>query len=288
MSNKVFVTECPRDAMQGIKEFIPTELKIKYLQQLLSVGFDYLDFGSFVSAKAIPQMQDTSKVLEGLDISKSSSKLLAIIANTRGAEDALQYEKVSYLGFPLSVSETFQQRNTNASIQDALQRVEEIQNLCVKTNTKLRVYLSMAFGNPYNEEWRVDKVVALAEQLNKLGIQDIALADTIGCSDTENITYLFTNLIKEFSSVKWIAHLHSTPDKSKEKIEAAIKSGCTYFDSAIMGFGGCPMAKDDLTGNIATEKLIDVIQAKKLEISINTDALKQAQTTALEIFNAYH
>lgn len=284
--SRIYITECPRDAMQGIKTFIPTELKLEYLQQLLKVGFDYLDYGSFVSPKAIPQMQDTPQITPLLK--NQQTALLAIIANLRGAEDAVKFNNVKYLGFPLSVSETFQQRNTNASIEEAYQRIQEIQMLCNQHQKYLRVYLSMAFGNPYNEEWNAEKVISMAQRLYNMGIKDIALADTIGCSTKENITYLFSHLIKALPDVKWIAHLHSTPNTAYEKIEAAYQSGCRYFDTALMGFGGCPMAKDELTGNIATETLILFAQKNNLELNINLDELNNAQSIAQKIFNQYH
>lgn len=284
--SRIYITECPRDAMQGIKTFIPTELKLEYLQQLLKVGFDYLDYGSFVSPKAIPQMQDTPNITPLLKSNRTA--LLAIIANYRGAEDSVKFDNVKYLGFPLSVSETFQQRNTNASIEEAYQRIQEIQTLCNQHQKHLRVYLSMAFGNPYNEEWNAEKVISMAQRLYNMGIKDIALADTIGCSTKENITYLFTHLIKALPDVKWIAHLHSTPNTAYEKIEAAYQSGCRYFDTALMGFGGCPMAKDELTGNIATETLILFAQKNNLELNINLNELNNAQSIAQKIFNQYH
>lgn len=284
--NTIHITECPRDAMQGIREFIPTELKLEYLQQLLKVGFDYLDYGSFVSPKAIPQMQDTLHITPQLLSDKTS--LLAIIANYRGAEDACKFDSVKYLGFPLSVSETFQQRNTNASIEEAFQRIKEIQHLCIQHHKKLRVYLSMAFGNPYNEEWNAGKVIRMAKTLVNMGITDIALADTIGCSTRENITYLFTELIKELPQVKWIAHLHSTPPTAYEKIEAAYNSGCRYFDTAIMGYGGCPMARDELTGNIATETLLLFAEKNNIPLTINKQEFTRAQSIAQKIFSQYH
>ncbi|MEW6772543.1 MAG: hydroxymethylglutaryl-CoA lyase [Bacteroidota bacterium] len=284
--SRIYITECPRDAMQGIKTFIPTELKLEYLQQLLKVGFDYLDYGSFVSPKAIPQMQDTPQITPLLQ--NQQTALLAIIANLRGAEDAVKFDNVKYLGFPLSVSETFQHRNTNASIEEAYQRIQEIQTLCNQHQKHLRVYLSMAFGNPYHEEWNAEKVISMAQRLRDMGIKNIALADTIGCSTKENITYLFSRLIKALPDVKWIAHLHSTPHTAYEKIEAAYQSGCRYFDTALMGFGGCPMAKDELTGNIATETLILFAQKNNLELNINLDELNNAQSIAQKIFNQYH
>lgn len=285
---RIYLTECPRDAMQGIQTFIPTELKLKYIQQLLKVGFDVLDFGSFVSPKAIPQMQDTSEVVKKLDLSNTSTKLLAIIANLRGAQDACQYPQITYLGFPLSVSKEFQKRNTNATIEDAYKRIEEIQELCVKNNKELRVYLSMAFGNPYNEEWSPEKVFSMAEKLYQMGIRHIALADTIGCSTPENIQHLFQHLIKQLPQINWMAHLHSTPNTAMEKVAAVINNGCLSFDSAIMGFGGCPMAKDELTGNIATEVVLNYAEKQGLQTNINRQEFQKAISIAQEIFSQYH
>ncbi|GIV27614.1 MAG: hydroxymethylglutaryl-CoA lyase [Bacteroidia bacterium] len=284
----LYITECPRDAMQGIKTFIPTDLKLRYIQQLLKVGFDVLDYGSFVSSKAIPQMQDTGEITKQLELSNTKTKLLAIIANYRGAEDACQFEQVSYLGFPLSVSEEFQKRNTNATIEDAFIRVEEIHNLCFKKGKQLRVYLSMAFGNPYGEEWNPEKVFQMAERLYRMGIKEIALADTIGCSTEDNIQLLFSHLMKALPEVNFIAHLHSTPDTAKNKILSAIDNGCINFDSAILGYGGCPMAKDKLTGNIATETLIQCAKESNLHFKINMDEFRKSQDIAREIFEIYH
>ena len=250
------IIECPRDAMQGIKEFIPTSTKIAYINQLLKVGFHTIDFGSFVSEKAIPQLKDTAEVLAGLDLSNTSSKLLSIIANTRGAETACNFEEINYLGFPLSVSEEFQKRNTNKSIEESLRVVEEIQNLSVKNNKELLVYLSMAFGNPYGENYHPDIVAELTEKLKQLDVSIVALSDTIGVSDPSNITPLFSTLIKEYPTIEFGAHFHTTTDKWEEKVDSAYLNGCRRFDSALKGFGGCPMAKDDLTGNMPTEKLI--------------------------------
>jgi hydroxymethylglutaryl-CoA lyase len=282
------ITECPRDAMQGIKQFIPTELKVEYLNQLLKVGFDTIDFGSFVSPKAIPQMQDTAAVLKQLDLSSTRSKLLAIIANTRGAEDACAFNEITYLGFPFSISETFQQRNTNSSIAESLTRVEEIQNLSLKHNKKLLVYISMAFGNPYGDEWNSDIVIKWTKKLSEMGIKHIALADTIGCSDPQNITYLFSHLIPEFKNVEIGAHLHSTKEKAMEKIEAAWKSGCRSFDVAIHGFGGCPMAKEDLTGNMATEDLEQFAKNNGIKLDLDHEQLLSCYESSWKIFNNYH
>jgi hydroxymethylglutaryl-CoA lyase len=282
------ITECPRDAMQGIKQFIPTDLKAEYLNQLLKVGFDTIDFGSFVSPKAIPQLKDTAEVLKKLDLSKTNSKLLAIIANTRGAEDACKFEEIKYLGFPFSISETFQQRNTNSSIAESLIRVEEIQNLCIQHKKEMVVYISMAFGNPYNDVWNSDIVINWTKKLSEMGIKVIALADTIGCSTPENITYLFSNLIPEFKNVQIGAHLHSTKAKAMEKIEAAYKSGCRSFDVAVHGFGGCPMAADDLTGNMATEDLELYANNNSINLNLNTSELLKSYELSWKVFNNYH
>ena len=266
MSSSIKIIECPRDAMQGIQEFIPTQNKIEYINQLLKVGFDTIDFGSFVSPKAIPQLKDTAEVLSGLNLSSTSSKLLSIIANTRGANDACNFEEINYLGFPLSVSEHFQNRNTNKSIIKSLNIIEEIQNLSVKNNKKLVVYLSMAFGNPYGEKYHPEIVADLTNKLHCLDVKTIALSDTIGVSNPANIAPLFSTLISEYSEIEFGAHFHTTPEKWKEKVDSAYQNGCRRFDSAIKGFGGCPMAKDDLTGNMPTEKIISYF-SDQLEIN---------------------
>ena len=282
------IIECPRDAMQGIRDIIPTEVKSKYINSLLNIGFDTIDFGSFVSPKAIPQMHDTAEVLKQLDLSTTKSKLLAIIANTRGAQDACSFDEIKYLGFPFSISETFQQRNANSSIAESLVRVEEIQNLCVQHKKELVVYISMAFGNPYGDIWNSDIVINWTKKLSDLGVKIIALSDTIGVSNQENISYLFSNIIPEFKNVEIGAHLHSTKEKAQEKIDAAYKSGCQRFDVAIHGFGGCPMAKDDLTGNLATEDLEQYFNINKVALNLNTDLLYKAYTESWEVFNKYH
>jgi hydroxymethylglutaryl-CoA lyase len=280
--------ECPRDAMQGIKQIIPTDIKVKYINSLLNIGFDTIDFGSFVSPKAIPQMHDTAEVLKQLNLSESKSKLLAIIANARGAQDACAFEEINYLGFPFSISETFQQRNANSSIAESLVRVEDIQNLCANHKKELVVYISMAFGNPYGDEWNSDIVISWTKKLSELGVKIIALSDTIGVSDPENINYLFSNIIPEFKHVEIGAHLHSTKEKAQEKINAAYKSGCQRFDVAIHGFGGCPMAKDDLTGNLATEDLELYFKLNNIPFNLNEDLLQKAYTGSWEVFNNYH
>ena len=275
------IIECPRDAMQGIKEFIPTKKKIAYINQLLKVGFDTIDFGSFVSKKAIPQLQDTSEVLNGLDLNSNSSKLLSIIANIRGAEDACNFEEINYLGFPLSVSEQFQQRNTNKSIIEALKTVEEIQNLSVKNNKELVVYLSMAFGNPYDENYHPDIIAELTQKLHQLEIKIISLSDTIGVSEPDNIEPLFNTLITEYPTIEFGAHFHTTPDKWEEKVDSAYKNGCRRFDSAIKGYGGCPMAEDDLTGNMPTEKLIIYFTE---DLGLNMQELEKSIEMSSSIF----
>jgi hydroxymethylglutaryl-CoA lyase len=280
----VKLIECPRDAMQGLHDFIPTKIKANYINQLLKVGFDTIDFGSFVSPKAIPQLKDTAEVLNLLDLSNTKSKLLAIVANQRGAEDACNFEEINYLGFPFSISETFQQRNTNSSIEESLKRVADIQNLCVKSNKELVVYISMAFGNPYGEEWNSDIVIEWTKKLSDLGIQIIALSDTTGVSNPENISYLFNNTIPEFTNVEIGAHLHTTPTTWEEKVNAAYNSGCKRFDGAIKGFGGCPMATDDLTGNMATEHLITYLNENNIETNLNLNEFKNSFTKAMNVF----
>jgi hydroxymethylglutaryl-CoA lyase len=278
------IIECPRDAMQGLDEFIPTEHKISYINQLLKVGFDTIDFGSFVSPKAIPQMRDTAAVIEQLDWKKSRSSLLAIVANTRGAEEASKFEAISYLGFPLSISETFQQRNTNKSIAEALSTLEEIQNVCLRTNKKLVTYISMGFGNPYGDPYDVDLVGKFVDILVTLGSSIISLADTIGVSGTENITYLFSTLSKQYPNVELGAHLHSTASSAVEKIDAAFQAGCKRFDGAVRGFGGCPMAKDDLVGNLATETILGYFADRKVNTGIDQSQFLKSLQMADEIF----
>lgn len=278
------IVECPRDAMQGLAEFIPTEKKADYLNMLLQVGFDTLDFGSFVSPKAIPQMRDTAEVLSQLQLDDTNTKLLAIVANQRGADDACQFEEIQYLGYPFSVSETFQQRNTNKSIEQSLKLVEEMQSMCVNHDKELVVYLSMAFGNPYGEDWSEEIVAQWGEQLAELGVKTLALSDTIGVSNPANISRLFSTLIPEFPGVEWGAHLHTTPDSWREKVEAAYTSGCRRFDSAIKGLGGCPMAKDDLVGNMPTEKLLSFTQEKRIKTGVKTLAFESAYNKAIDTF----
>lgn len=284
-TDNVKLIECPRDAMQGLHDFIPTAVKINYINQLLKVGFDTIDFGSFVSPKAIPQLRDTAEVLNGLNLSSTRSKLLAIVANKRGAEDAVKFDEITYLGFPFSISETFQQRNTNSSIEESLTRVEEIQQLCIGSKKKLVVYISMAFGNPYGDPWSLEVAANWCKKLNeKLGIEILALSDTIGVSDPDNIKHLFGGLIPELPQVAFGAHLHSTPFTVLEKVDAAYKAGCRRFDGAIKGFGGCPMAKDELTGNMPTEEMIAYFNAGKIGTDIDETEFQKSMQLALNVF----
>ena len=274
--------------MQGIHEFIPTEEKIAYLNALLKVGFPLLDAGSFVSPKAIPQLADTKEVFSRLDFSDTQTKILAIVANARGAEDAVNTGCVSFLGFPFSVSETFQQRNTNSTILDSLKTVEEIQDLCLKKNRNLMIYLSMAFGNPYGDEWNDELVFKWARRLKEMGIKFISLADTTGMSVPAGITKMFTTLIPELPGVTVSAHLHANPSEITTKVKAAWDAGCRHFDTAIKGFGGCPMASDELTGNIATETVVEWCDGQGIPTLINTEKFAEAQLIADNIFLRYH
>ncbi len=277
--------ECPRDAMQGLHDFIPTALKTEYINLLLKVGFDTIDFGSFVSPKAIPQLRDTTEVLANLDLSASNSKLLAIVANLRGVEEAVKHQEISYLGFPFSISETFQQRNTNSSIAESLHTVEEMLNLCDKNNQTAVVYLSMGFGNPYGDEWNVEIVEKWAQELVNKGVQILSLADTTGVSTPEKIETILPALVKKFDKTEIGIYLHSMPFTRLEKIEAAYKAGCTRFDSALKGFGGCPMAADDLTGNMATEDLIAYLQGKGEDLKLDMDKWQEAMLFSSQVFN---
>ena len=278
--------ECPRDAMQGIKNFIPTSHKISYINKLLNVGFDTIDIGSFVSKKVIPQMADTSDVIRGINLDVNSPKLLTIVANERGAEMASDFDEITYLGFPFSISETFQQKNINSSITESLLRLENIQNICVKRNKNLVTYFSMAFGNPYGDEWSVYIVAHWAQKLlNDFGVKILSLSDTIGTSEPQLIYWLFDKLIREFPEVEFGAHLHTHQHNWKEKIDAAIKANCKRFDGAILGYGGCPMAKDDLVGNMPSEKMLEYLIEQKKVSNINVKALKDAVAKASLIFS---
>jgi hydroxymethylglutaryl-CoA lyase len=278
------IIECPRDAMQGIHDFIPTETKVRYINHLLKVGYDTIDFGSFVSPKAIPQMRDTAEVLSQLHLDENSSKLLAIIANARGAQDAVQFEEITYLGYPFSISETFQLRNTNATIEESLIRVEEIQNICAKHNKKTVIYISMGFGNPYGDMWSVEICQQWVDKLADMDVKIMALSDTIGIATPDSIAYLFKYLIPPYPDVEFGAHLHTQPHNWLSKIDAAYKSGCKRFDSAIKGYGGCPMAKDDLTGNMATENLIQYFDNLKVDLQLDKHAFKKALNYAGSVF----
>lgn len=284
----VKIIECPRDAMQGIKMFIPTEKKVQYIQSLLRVGFDTLDFGSFVSPKAIPQMQDTAEVLAQLDLSETKTKLLAIIANTKGAELASVHNEIHYLGFPFSISENFQMRNTHKTIAESLITLQEILDIAAKTNKEVVAYLSMGFGNPYGDPWNVEIVGEWTEKLANMGVTILSLSDTVGSSTPEDIDYLFSHLIPQYPQVEFGAHLHTTPDAWFEKVDAAYRAGCIRFDGAIKGFGGCPMAKDDLTGNMPTEKMLSYFTSNQIETGIKPMSFESAYNEALDIFNFYH
>ena len=285
---KIKIIECPRDAMQGIKDFIPTEKKVEYIQSLLRVGFDTIDFGSFVSPKAIPQMQDTAEVLTQLDLSQTQSKLLAIIANTQGAQIAAKHNEIQYLGFPFSISENFQMRNTHKTIAESLVTLQEILDIAATSNKEVVTYISMGFGNPYGDPWNVEIVGEWTERLAKMGVKILSLSDTVGSSTPDVITYLFSNLIPKYPHIEFGAHLHTTPDKWHEKVDAAYKAGCIRFDGAIQGFGGCPMAKDDLTGNMPTEKLLSYFTAQKANTNTSPMSFESAYNEATKIFTQYH
>lgn len=279
------IVECPRDAMQGIKSFIDTDAKVAYINQLLHVGFDTLDAGSFVSPKAIPQMQDSEEVFERIAWQQSSTKLLAIVANTKGAETAMKYRQIRYVGYPFSISETFQLRNTNATIEESLERTKQIVALCAEHGKEPVIYISMGFGNPYGDEWNAGIVMKWAAQLIDLGVKIISLSDTIGVSNPDSINYLFSYLIPTFPGIEFGAHLHTQPHNWREKVEAAYQSGCRRFDGALKGYGGCPMAKDDLTGNMPTEHMITYFNAHKIETGINQEELSKSLLHSELIFH---
>lgn len=285
---RIKLIECPRDAMQGIKSFIPTKKKIQYIQSLLRCGFDTIDFGSFVSPKAIPQMADTAEVLASLDLSKTESKLLAIVANTRGAVVASQFEEIRYLGYPFSISENFQMRNTHKTISESVETLQEILNIAAASNKEVVAYLSMGFGNPYGDPWDVEIVGEWTEKLSEMGVKILSLSDTIGSSTPEIITYLFSNLIPKYPEIEFGAHLHTTPTSWFEKVNAAYNAGCIRFDGAIQGFGGCPMAKDELTGNMPTEKLVSFFTTNKKDHNIGMMSFESSYNEASKIFSFYH
>ena len=282
------IIECPRDAMQGIKPFIPTKRKVAYIQSLLRVGFDSIDFGSFVSPKAIPQMQDTAEVLAQLDLSKTRSKLLAIIANTQGAALASVHPEIKYLGFPFSISENFQMRNTHKTIAESLITLQEILEIADKSNKEVVAYLSMGFGNPYGDPWNVEIVGEWTQKLADMGVKILSLSDTVGSSTPDVISYLFSNLISAYPKIEFGAHLHTTPDKWFEKIDSAYKAGCRRFDGAIQGFGGCPMATDKLTGNMPTEKLLSYFTAQKELTNLSPMSFESAYNDASKLFGEFH
>jgi hydroxymethylglutaryl-CoA lyase len=285
---EIKIIECPRDAMQGIKDFIPTQNKVDYIQSLLRVGFDTIDFGSFVSPKAIPQMQDTAEVLAQLDLSETQSKLLAIIANTQGAKIASTHKEIQYLGFPFSISENFQMRNTHKTIAESLLTLQEILDIACASNKEVVAYLSMGFGNPYGDPWNVEIVGEWTERLANMGVKILSLSDTVGSSTPDVISYLFSNLIPKYPNIEFGAHLHTTPDKWHEKVDAAYKAGCIRFDGAIHGFGGCPMAKDDLTGNMPTEKLLSYFTVQKANTNTSPMSFESAYNEAKKIFTVFH
>jgi hydroxymethylglutaryl-CoA lyase len=284
MTNDLQLIECPRDAMQGWKHFIPTDKKVAYLNALLKVGFDVLDFGSFVSAKAIPQLVDTKEVIPQLQPDGVKTKLLAIIANTRGAEEAVVYDEIHYLGFPFSISETFQLRNTNKTIAESLKQVEEIQQLCVKHGKELVVYISMGFGNPYGDDYSAEVAIKWVGQLAAMGIKTIAMSDTVGVAKPGTIEYIFKTLVPEFKDVHIGAHFHSTAATWEEKIQTAYDNGCVRFDSAMKGIGGCPMAEDELVGNIATENIVSWAKSRNIPMQLDMKAFDEAWMMAANIF----
>lgn len=284
MSQQITLVECPRDAMQGWKTFIPTEEKAAYLNSLLKVGFHVLDFGSFVSPKAIPQMADTKEVLAQLDLTSTQTRLLAIIANTRGAEDAVTYDEIAFLGFPFSISETFQMRNTNKTIAESLKQVEEIQSLCVARGKELVIYISMGFGNPYGDPYSAEVAIDWVRRLSQLGIRTVAMSDTVGVAKPDTIAYIFSELIPAFPEMHIGAHFHSAPHNWMEKMETAWQHGCRRFDSALKGIGGCPMAEDELVGNLATENIIGWCDSKSIALQLDRNALNESLQIASRIF----
>ena len=288
MFNKVKIIECPRDAMQSIKTFIPTNIKLSYLQSVVDVGFDVVDIGSFVSLKAIPQLSDSSIIIDSIDLSNSNSKLLVIVANKKGAISASKFDKINYLGYPFSISENFQMRNTNKTITDSENELAEILFIAEKANKKVVVYLSMCFGNPYGDPWNLDIVNKWVQKLSEMGVKIISLSDTIGTSNPESIKSIFNSVLKNHNEIEFGAHLHSDPNTWYEKIQSAYESGCRRFDGAIKGFGGCPMASNELVGNMPTEKILSYLNTKKISNNVNTLRFESCYNQSLEIFNKYH
>lgn len=282
------LVECPRDAMQGIKTWIPTEKKVLYLQALLNCGFHTLDFGSFVSPKAIPQMQDSTEVLAGLNLENTTTKLLAIVANLRGAQAAAEHSPIDFLGYPFSISENFQMRNTHKTIEQSVEVLKDILEVADKSNKEVVTYLSMGFGNPYGDPWNVDIVAEWVERLSALGVGILSLSDTVGSSTPEIIDYLYSDLIPRYPEMQFGAHLHTRPDQWHEKVDAAYKAGCRRFDGAIQGFGGCPMAKDELTGNMPTEKMLSYFNTHDLQTGVDQLAFEAAYNKASDLFSVFH
>jgi len=284
LSSHLKLIECPRDAMQGLKDFIPTQDKIRYIQSLLNVGFDTIDFGSFVSPKAIPQMRDTAQVVEALDLSGTATKLLAIVANLRGANDAVKFDKITYLGYPFSLSEIFQMRNTAKTIAESCDLLKQIMDLAGKYDKKVNVYFSMGFGNPYGDPWNEEIVEQWVVKVRDLGVNLISLSDTVGTADPQSIRRIFSYLIPKYPDIEFGAHLHTHPDTWYAKVDAAYRAGCRRFDSAIKGFGGCPMAKDELVGNLPTEKLLTYFAQNKIETGLHMTAFENAYNEAQRVF----
>ena len=284
MNEAIQLIECPRDAMQGWKNFIPTTEKVRYINSLLSVGFHTIDFGSFVSPKAIPQMADSAEVIKQLDLSATSTKLLAIVANVRGAEEAIKFEHISYLGFPFSLSPTFQLRNTNSTIEESIKRVEDIQELCIKSNKQLVLYLSMGFGNPYGDEYNEEILLHWAGIMAEKDINIISLADTVGVATPGQISFALNTLIPKYPNINFGVHLHASPINWKDKLQAAIDSNCSRIDGALKGIGGCPMAQDDLVGNMNTENIITHMEERGMSTGINKDALQESLDIASRLF----
>lgn len=287
MERKLEWVECPRDAMQGLHHFIPTETKIDYLNTLLGVGFDVLDFGSFVSPKAIPQLRDTTEVLAGLDLKNTATRLLAIVANLRGAETAVAYPEITCIGFPFSISETFQQRNTNSSIHQSLETVERMQELCVQHNKELVVYISMAFGNPYNDPWNTQIALEWTRQIAEMGVQTISLADTVGVAKPEDIASMFLTLLTALPAINWGAHLHCSTDNWQNKVSAAWQAGCRRFDTALRGYGGCPMADDQLIGNLPAENFLSFLDEKGWKPKVIRDEFQKALLKSSEVMEGF-
>ena len=285
--SSIKIVECSRDAMQGIKQFIPSKVKLDYLQSVLSVGFDVVDFGSFVSKRAIPQMSDSSYIIDNLDLSNTKSKLLAIVANKRGALEACSHSLLNFIGFPFSISEIFQMRNTNKTVNESFEELKSIKEIAENNNKKLVVYLSMGFGNPYGEPWNFQIVEEWIEKLNHLEIEIISLSDTIGTADPNDINKIFSNLIPKYMKIEFGAHFHTKPDEWFNKIDLAYNAGCRRFDGAIKGFGGCPMAKDELTGNLPTEKLISFFNSKRLKTNINSLNFESCYNNTVDLFSKY-